>query len=84
MAAIQNPLFDKHEAHCSYAGCGKGHIIFEEAGSAGYKIGDVLPKGTDLTYGKCPLCRRYQMKVVKIPERSKPAAPKGWSSIPKE
>lgn len=81
-----NPLFGKYEAVCSFADrrankC-KGRIIFEESHSARYVIGSPVPRGTNPSYGKCPLCKRYMMLVTKVPELQAPPGPVGFSSIP--
>lgn len=77
-----NPLFGSYEAVCVYDGCGKGKLRVEEAASVGYKVGDLMIKSTDPAYGRCPLCRRYFMKIVSVPERATPQGPKGFSKIP--
>lgn len=82
MSTQQNPMFGRHEAKCVHPECGRGRIIFDEAFSAGYKIGDAVLSGSDPAHGRCPLCKRYSMKVTNIPEVKPLPSPTGFTSIP--
>lgn len=79
---IQNPIFGRHEARCGHPECGLGRIVFDEAFSAGYRIGDAVLSGSDPTQGRCPLCKRYSMKVTTVPETKPLPNPTGFTSIP--
>lgn len=79
-----NPIFAKYEAKCTHPGC-VGRIKFEEAQSAGLKVGDILQyQSSNPVYGRCPLCKRHMMKVSLAPTPPPPPPPKGFSKIPKE
>ncbi len=79
-----NPIFAAFEAKCSFEGC-LGKIKFEEAQSAGLKIGDKLVfQSSNPVYGRCPICKRHMMVVTKAPQPPQPPPPKGFSKIPKE
>jgi len=80
----KNPIFAQFEARCTFEDC-KGRIIFDEAHSAGLKIGDKLQfQSSNPVYGRCPLCKRHMMQITKAPESPKPKPPVGFTKIPTE
>lgn len=84
MRAAKNPLFAQFEARCTFGGC-NGRILFDEAQSAGLKVGDKLTyQSSNPTYGRCPLCQRHMMQISRAPEAPKPKPPTGFTKIPTE
>jgi hypothetical protein len=75
-------LFGQFEAVCTWQGC-NGKLKFENAHSGGLRVGDMVYQDhRDMFFGRCPHCKRYQMKVVKAPEVQLPPGPKGFTRIP--
>ena len=73
-----------YELVCTEFGC-KGHRVVDMHLSAGWTIGKVVksdPSNPDQY--KCPLCKRSQMKVSKVPTLSGSQPLKGFSKLPKE
>jgi hypothetical protein len=82
MAAIENPLFVKYEATCTYCGWKK---IFEQASSSGLELGSIVGRGDDLNYNRCNRCKRYNtLQITKIPETTVVTKPVGFWKIPEE
>jgi len=83
MPRLYNPLFAEYKLECTHPGC-HGRRTVQQAMNAGLKLGDIIPE--DLTvpdFGRCPMCRRHIMKIVKAPEPPKPPGVKGWNRVPK-
>ena len=77
-----DPLAGKYRLKCTAEGCPGEHDAVQNYG-AGWKLGDVIPMDpTNPLYGRCPQCKRYNMKVVKVPEAPLPVPPKGFTKIP--
>ncbi len=82
MPKLVSPIFAEYRLACTHPGC-FGKVILEQAESAGWKLGQVISE--DLSYpslGRCPVCKRHKMKVVKAPEPPKPTGLKGWTKVP--
>ncbi len=79
-----NPLFFAYRLECTHPGChGKAEI--EQAMSAGWTLGMIIPfDSTHHDVGRCPVCKRHQMKVVKVPPPPKEKGPFGWTKVPTE
>lgn len=78
----QNVLFYPYRLQCTYGLC-RGEKLVEQAMSAGWSLGDVLPEDPtcpDLVC--CPRCRRSQMRVVDAPTAPSPPEPRGFTRIP--
>lgn len=80
--ADQDPpsLFQEYRAKCSICGFEKK---FEEAISAGYKLGSVMYQypGDDQK-GKCARCRSHTMVIIKVPDPPETNKPEGFWKIP--
>ena len=84
MPKMYNPLFFKYLLACQHPGC-KGGQEIEQAESAGWMLGQVIPEDpSHPDVGHCLRCKRYMMKVVRAPEPAQPKGPKGWNKIPTE
>lgn len=84
MPRLHNPLFVEYVLVCTHPGC-IGRRTIEQAESAGWRVGDIIPEdSTHPDVGRCIVCKRHKMKVVKAPEPPVPPGPKGWTRIPTE
>ncbi len=82
MPKMHNPLFFKYLLICSFPGC-QGKQEVEQAETAGWTLGQTLPEDPSCPdVGRCPMCKRHQMKVTRVPDRAKVKGPKGWDKIP--
>lgn len=82
MGEIYNPLFFKYLLACTWPNC-NGRAEVDQAMSAGWTLGYMVPEDpTHPEIGKCPRCRRYKMKVVRVPDPPVPVKPAGWNKIP--
>ncbi len=81
----RNPIFTFYRLRCTFPGCA-GDAIIEQAMSSGLDIGYVIPENTsDPAYGRCPICKRYMMRVVEVADGPpEPPSPQGFSKIPEE
>lgn len=74
----------KYTLECQHPGCG-GKLIAEQNHGVGWSVGTIVPMDPSVpTYGRCPRCKRYNLKVTKAPEPPPPAKPKGFTKIPTE
>lgn len=74
--------FFRYKLACTGEGC-PGDRFVEQALSAGWKLGDVIPRAyAPPGEGTCPICKRTNMKVVEAPPPPEPVLPEGWSKIP--
>lgn len=81
---VKNPLWVQYEAFCTFPDCA-GHLKLENAESAGLQVGSILPHySAEPSFGRCPLCKRYQMKVTKGPPPREVRLPQGFTKIPTE
>lgn len=77
-------MWGDYEAQCETTGC-PGKLHFEYALSAGLRIGDVIPYDSGYpTFGLCPHCKRYRMRITSAPEPPPIPGPVGFTKIPKE
>jgi len=84
MPKMVNPLFFAYRLECTHPGC-YGKSLIEQAMSAGWEPGTILPHdASHPDVGRCPVCKRYLMKVTNSPPPKKPVEPKGWTKIPSE
>lgn len=76
-------MFEKYRLNCTHPGC-NGRMIVEQAVSAGLRLGDLVPgDSANPSYGRCPKCHRYMMKVTYTTPPQQPLPPEGFSKIPK-
>lgn len=84
MPAIYNPIFFKYRLECTHPGC-SGRQEVDQATSAGWTLGMLIPEdASHPEVGRCPMCKRNKMKVVKAPEPPAPRKPVGWNKVPIE
>jgi hypothetical protein len=82
--SANNQIFTAFEAKCSHEEC-PGRIKFDEAHSAGLKVGDTMIfQSSEPSYGRCPICKRHKMVITKGPPPPKPQPPKGFTKNPTE
>lgn len=72
----------QYRTRCRHPRC-PGERVFEYARSAGLQLGQVLTQDPSVPgFGRCPHCKRYQMKVVEVPAAPPPLKPKGFTKVP--
>lgn len=77
-------VWGQFEGECQELGC-SGKRKFEQAHSAGLRIGDMVPEDlSNPMFGRCPLCRKYTLKIVAVPPQATPPGPKGFTKVPTE
>lgn len=81
---MSDDLYFTYQLLCTHEGCG-GALLQTQGVSAGYTIGALVPFDPSLpAYGRCPRCKRHQMKVSTAPTPPPPPGPVGFTRIPSE
>lgn len=84
MAANDDGFMGRYRARCQQPNC-PGERVFDFPRSGGLEIGQVMPADPSVPgFGRCPHCKRYQMKVTETPVKPPPPKPKGFTKVPTE
>lgn len=82
MPAIHNPIFFKYLLECTHPGC-TGKLEIEYPQNGGWALGGLVPEDpSHPEVGRCSKCKRYKMKVVRVPDPPAPMKPVGWNKVP--
>ena len=76
------PLETEYTTQCQWPGC---HGVGREfrIPSEHWRVGMVVPYDqSDPTIGRCGMCKRYMMMVVKAPDLPQPQGPEGFWRLP--
>ena len=84
MTESNTGIFAKYKAKCTHPSC-PGELSFEHAQSAGLRYGGIIQYDPTVPgFGRCPHCKRYQMRVIETPDPPPIQGPRGFSKLPTE
>jgi hypothetical protein len=79
---MHDQLAAKYKLKCTHGTC-HGVRFVEQNFAVGWAVGDVVPfDPSNPAYAKCPICSRYDMRVIDAPEPPAPPGPKGFTRVP--